>query len=200
MNNTPTPRTDAVAERLLPISEKITEENASEKVGLVVRELLIHSTKLERELADANKLLDLINKCTPDLIRDCHLVERLTAERDAAIARAEQAEELLREIRDGEVNPEDEADKFLRDHVRSKLSEAIARAEKAERAIETLAKILSSCSRSRNDYAKNFRTSEVGRIKAESERARLREELEAYRGQLNQHGHETAINALEETK
>ena len=66
-------------------NEKITEENASEKVGLVVRELLIHSTKLERELADANKLLALINKCAPDLIRDCHRVERLTADRDAAL-------------------------------------------------------------------------------------------------------------------
>ncbi len=31
------------------------------------------------------------------------------------------AEELLREIRDGEVNPQDEADKFLRDHQPSEL-------------------------------------------------------------------------------
>lgn len=31
--------------------------------------------------------------------------------------------ELLREVRDGEVNPEDEADKFLRDGVLSKLAQ-----------------------------------------------------------------------------
>ena len=34
----------------------------------------------------------------------------------------DKAREVLREIRDGEVNPEDEADKFLRDHVPSELS------------------------------------------------------------------------------
>lgn len=38
--------------------------------------------------------------------------------------------ELLREIRDGEVNAEDEADKFLRDYQPSELS--IARAENAK--------------------------------------------------------------------
>jgi len=40
---------------------------------------------------------------------------RLERERD-------DAREVLREIRDNEVNPEDEADKFLRDHVPSELS------------------------------------------------------------------------------
>lgn len=34
------------------------------------------------------------------------------------------AKELLREIRDGDVNPEDEADKFLRDHQLSELTKA----------------------------------------------------------------------------
>jgi hypothetical protein len=34
----------------------------------------------------------------------------------------DEAREVLREIRDNEVNPEDEADKFLRDHVPSELS------------------------------------------------------------------------------
>lgn len=34
------------------------------------------------------------------------------------------AQEILREIRDGEVNPEDEADKYLRDHIPSELSAA----------------------------------------------------------------------------
>ena len=36
--------------------------------------------------------------------------------------RNDAALELLRQIRDNEVNPQDEADKFLRDHVPSKLS------------------------------------------------------------------------------
>jgi predicted nucleic acid-binding Zn-ribbon protein len=34
----------------------------------------------------------------------------------------DEAREVLREIRDNEVNPEDEADKFLRDHLPSELS------------------------------------------------------------------------------
>lgn len=60
------------------------------------------------------------------------LVHWLLTERDAAL-------ELLREIRDSEVNAEAEADKFLRDHIPSQLSivtaerdAALARAEAAE--------------------------------------------------------------------
>jgi len=41
-----------------------------------------------------------------------------------------EAEELIREIRDNEVNPQDEADKFLRDHQPSELSKL--RADNAE--------------------------------------------------------------------
>jgi hypothetical protein len=46
-------------------------------------------------------------------------------ERELAASQAGQANalELLREIRDDEVNAQDEADKFLRDHQPSKLSE-----------------------------------------------------------------------------
>jgi len=47
--------------------------------------------------------------------RMCDLTRKLERERD-------EAREVLREIRDNEVNPEDEADKFLRDHVPSELS------------------------------------------------------------------------------
>jgi predicted house-cleaning noncanonical NTP pyrophosphatase (MazG superfamily) len=43
--------------------------------------------------------------------------------------------ELIREIRDGEVNAEDEADKFLRDHVPSKLA---AMTDLADRLAEAL--------------------------------------------------------------
>ena len=48
----------------------------------------------------------------------------LIAERELAAAteQRDEAREVLRQIRDNEVNPEDEADKFLRDHVPSELS------------------------------------------------------------------------------
>ena len=45
------------------------------------------------------------------------------------------AKELLREIRDGEVNAQDEADKFLRDHQPSALSLASARVKALEDAL-----------------------------------------------------------------
>lgn len=44
--------------------------------------------------------------------------------------------ELLREIRDGEVNAEDEADRFLRDHVPSKLAVMTALADRLAEALE----------------------------------------------------------------
>ena len=46
------------------------------------------------------------------------------------------ARELLREIRDGEVNAEDEADKFLRDHVPSELKKVKADLEAARKDAE----------------------------------------------------------------
>jgi len=53
-------------------------------------------------------------------------IEELVSENEAWKKEAErwrdEAREVLREIRDNEVNPEDEADKFLRDHVPSELS------------------------------------------------------------------------------
>ena len=57
---------------------------------------------------------------TDNLARGNHVVptefaEKLERERD-------EARELLREIRDDEVNAQDECDKFLRDHVLSELS------------------------------------------------------------------------------
>jgi hypothetical protein len=48
------------------------------------------------------------------------LVEK--RELDQLVERLDKAEELLREIRDDEVNPQDEADKFLRDHQPSELA------------------------------------------------------------------------------
>ena len=63
--------------------------------------------------------------------------------RDSRIATLErelaEAKELLREIRDGEVNPEDEADKFLRDHVCSELSKSKEREERLRAHIQEAA-------------------------------------------------------------
>ena len=70
---------------------------------------------------------------TPDGI--IQLVEK--HEIDQLIERLAKAEELLREIRDDEVNAQDEADKFIRDHQPSDLSLAIsANAELLERLAE----------------------------------------------------------------
>jgi hypothetical protein len=46
----------------------------------------------------------------------------LATERDALAKERDEARELLREIRDGEVNAEDESDKYLRDSQPSELS------------------------------------------------------------------------------
>ena len=64
-------------------------------------------------------------------IRQEKTMAKLERERD-------DAREVLREIRDNEVNPEDEADKFLRDHVPSGLSKV---REQRDRLAEALRKI-----------------------------------------------------------
>ena len=51
-------------------------------------------------------------------------------ELDQLLERLDKSEELIREIRDDEVNPQDEADKFLRDHQPSELAKM--RADNAE--------------------------------------------------------------------
>jgi hypothetical protein len=73
---------------------------------------------------------------------DRELVEaRAEAALQAAVMRDQanelsEARELLREIRDGEVNGVDEADKFLRCHKASKLSEARAEAARLRALLE----------------------------------------------------------------
>lgn len=70
---------------------------------------------------------------TPDGI--IQLVEK--REIDQLIERLAKAEELLREIRDDEVNAQDEADRFLRDHQPSELAKMrAANAELLERLAE----------------------------------------------------------------
>jgi len=63
---------------------------------------------------DGDRLIELVEKRELD-----QLLERLS-----------EAEELIREIRDDEVNAQDETDKFLRDHKPSELAKM--RADNAE--------------------------------------------------------------------
>jgi hypothetical protein len=55
-------------------------------------------------------------------------IQQLERERD-------EAREVLREIRDNEVNPEDEADRFLRDHAPSELSKVREQRDRLAEAI-----------------------------------------------------------------
>jgi hypothetical protein len=90
--------------------------------------------KLERELNEANKELHQKYIEFDALFNEA---EQIRIERDAALAanaelleRLSEAEELIREIRDDEVNAQDETDKFLRDHKPSELAKM--RADNAE--------------------------------------------------------------------
>ena len=58
-------------------------------------------------------------------------IKEVTEQRD-------EAREVLREIRDNEVNPEDEADKFLRDHVPSELSKVREQRDRLAEALESI--------------------------------------------------------------
>jgi hypothetical protein len=91
----------------------------------------------------------------------------------AALSKLNDATELLREIRDGEVNAEDEADKFLRDHQPSKLSETLA---KLDAEIVGANNLLKQCDELRAQLAKCRealnRLEEVGILCQRSEDAR----------------------------
>jgi hypothetical protein len=77
---------------------------------------------------DARTYIPLIGASTVP----SEFARKLERERD-------EAREVLREIRDNEVNPEDEADKFLRDHVPSELSKV---REQRDRLAEALVEIV----------------------------------------------------------
>ena len=49
MNNAPTPETDALANRLMPIAENITPSTAQAIITQVITEVLMLATKMERE-------------------------------------------------------------------------------------------------------------------------------------------------------
>lgn len=88
--------------------------------------------------------------------------ERLERERDSA-------RELLREIRDNEVNPQDEADKFLRDGVCSELSKSLEYIDELE------GRSVHSC----GDHCQ--RPACVKRHEREAEITRLKQELQEAR-------------------
>jgi hypothetical protein len=53
MSDRPTPETDALAERLIPITVNITESNAQDIIKQVLIEILMKTTALERERDEA---------------------------------------------------------------------------------------------------------------------------------------------------
>lgn len=57
MIDRPTPETDALAEKLIPIAEKITEFNAQSIIKQLLTEILTKTTKLERERDEARDAL-----------------------------------------------------------------------------------------------------------------------------------------------
>jgi len=88
-----------------------TEPNHTWSDSPIHEQIRIMNTQptFETDAAYKNHAADMHDHIPLDFAR------RLERERD-------EAREILREIRDNEVNPEDEADKFLRDHVPSELS------------------------------------------------------------------------------
>ena len=55
----PTPETDAIAERLIPMAENITASNAQYIIKQVLTEILIKTSELERERDEAREALRL---------------------------------------------------------------------------------------------------------------------------------------------
>lgn len=77
-----------------------------------------------------------------------------------------EAEELIREIRDNEVNPQDEAGKFLRDHQPSELSKARQELQDAVKRMEAVSQ------------------TELQRVWANGHRTRLAPCIDAVRARL----------------
>ena len=69
MNNQSTPETDALAKNLIPIVEKITEFNAQYVIKQILTEILIKTTKMERERDEARRKL---NNLDVTAIHSCH--------------------------------------------------------------------------------------------------------------------------------
>jgi uncharacterized protein (DUF3084 family) len=65
-------------------------------------------------------------------------LNRLQSNLTAVTEQRNGAIEILREIRDDEVNAQDEADKFLRDHLPSELSKVIEQRDRLANALDNL--------------------------------------------------------------
>ena len=102
------------------------------------------------------------------------LLKEATRERD-------EAREILREIRDNEVNPEDEADRFLRDHAPSELSKVREQrdrlAEEIKQLKSRLTQTMGAVTISRNGYVQEM----------EQQRDRLAEALARTRNMIQTH-------------
>jgi DNA repair exonuclease SbcCD ATPase subunit len=76
------------------------------------------------DVGDMSDIVDELNRLQSNLTA-------VTEQRNGAI-------EILREIRDDEVNAQDEADKFLRDHLPSELSKVIEQRDRLANALDNL--------------------------------------------------------------
>jgi hypothetical protein len=121
MNTQPTPETDA--------AYKNHAADMHDHIPLdFARKLELERDEARFDLDFRRRLGDLQNKTIDDL----------TKQRD-------EAREVLRQIRDNEVNPEDEADKFLRDHVPSELSKVREQLAAVTEQRDRLAEALMEC-------------------------------------------------------
>ena len=101
--------------------------------------------ELQKLLADANRGAERnahINRSFAGQINQLHSdIQELNATKDEH----DKALELLREIRDDQVNAQDEADKFLRDHQPSELSKLRVELTRWQSLAESLATVLTRC-------------------------------------------------------
>jgi len=84
--NEPTPRTDALAEKLTPLAATLTIATAETVIRQILTELLLHSHTLERELAEYKRAHDL-NRINFELGQK--ELAQVRAERDEAKHEAE---------------------------------------------------------------------------------------------------------------
>jgi hypothetical protein len=127
MNDTPTPDTD---EHEFPCMTWALQDHP-----MVVR--ADFARKLERELTAVTEQRD---EARFDLDFRRRLGDWQNKTIDDLTKQRDEAREILREIRDNEVNPEDEADRFLRDHVPSELSKVREQRDRLSEALANLVK------------------------------------------------------------
>jgi len=112
--------------------------------------------ELQKILADANRGAERnahINRSFAGQINQLHSdIQELNATKDEH----DKALELLREIRDDQVNAQDEADKFMRDHQPSELSKLRVELTRWQLLAERLATALDNLSHDCHNHAKDI--------------------------------------------